>query len=78
MAERKLKIFVVRPRESRPALPGARFVLDGEVLEARLIRAKSEAAVTAYIAQDFEIAPATADEIHALGKADVEIEEAGE
>lgn len=74
MGDAKSKVFVVRPKE----LATSRFVSDGAPMSARLVRAKRHAQVASHIAQDFEVAVASADEMHALGKEGVEIEDAAE
>lgn len=71
MAEQKPREFIVRPK------PGAesRFVREPNY---RIVRAKRQSQVEAFIASDFEIAIATNADMHAAGKDGVEIEEASE
>lgn len=73
MAEGKSKVFVIRPKDEATS----RFVdAAGDQSSARLVRAKRVSQVEAHIAQDFEIAVATPDDLHKAGKDGVEIEQA--
>lgn len=74
MAERKDKVWTVRTKEGAQTA----FYRDGDHAPARLIRAKSEAQVNAHIAKDYDITLASHDDVHALGKQNIEIENAVE
>lgn len=74
MAERKARVFKIKTKNDG----ATRFMLRGEESEYRLVRAKTDTQVAKHIARDFEIAEATPEDLHAAGKAGVDIEEAAE
>lgn len=65
MAEAKSKVFIVVPTKQDASVPVVK----------RLVRAKRESEVAHHVLKDWSIAVATPDEIHALGKQGVDIED---
>lgn len=68
MVDKAKPVFVVTPRVQDAA----------NEMKPRLIRAARRSRVATHILQDFNITPASADDIHEAAKAGVEIETASE